>query len=64
MTWEDFLALGDDMEDIDADFDSSAPLFCAYTSGSTGVSKMVIHSAESIIGVAAQLVAFAPPTDR
>ena len=25
MTWEDFLALGDDMEDIDADFDSSAP---------------------------------------
>lgn len=63
ITWDEFLALGRDVEDFEGDFTPEAPLFCAYTSGSTGISKLVIHSATSMIGVAFQLVLFAPPTD-
>lgn len=63
ITWDEFLALGDGVEDFEDDFHPDEPLFCAYTSGSTGISKLVIHSAKSILGVAYQMVIFAPPTN-
>ena len=50
--WNDFLALGDAVEQLPAvPQDENRPLFCAYTSGSTGPSKQVVHSAYSMIGV-------------
>lgn len=63
ITWEQFLEAGKNVEDFEPDFTPEAPLFCAYTSGSTGISKLVIHSASTMIGVAFQLVVFAPPTE-
>lgn len=56
MSWEDFLALGDGYEgDVEAPVDIDRPLFRCYTSGSTGPSKQVIHSAHTIIGVLTQM---------
>ena len=54
--WNDFLALGDAVEQLPAvPQDENRPLFCAYTSGSTGPSKQVVHSAYSMIGVVYQM---------
>ncbi|MDO5410583.1 MAG: AMP-binding protein [Lachnospiraceae bacterium] len=61
LTWEEFIALGRDVEDFEGDFTPEAPLFCAYTSGSTGISKLVIHSAANIVGIAFQMAVFVPP---
>lgn len=65
MTWEQFLALGDGYEgDVEAPVDINRPLFRCYTSGSTGPSKQVIHSAHTIIGVLSQMNFYAPADFR
>lgn len=56
MTWQEFLALGETYTgEVDAPFNPDRPLFRCYTSGSTGPSKQVIHSAHSLIGVLGQM---------
>lgn len=56
MSWCDFLALGDSYQgEVEAPVDIDRPLFRCYTSGSTGPSKQVIHSAHTIIGVLSQM---------
>lgn len=56
MTWNEFCALGNSVDTLTmAPQDINRPLFRAYTSGSTGPSKQVIHSANSMIGIIAQM---------
>lgn len=51
MSWDAFLELGESFEGkVEAPRDIDRPLFRAYTSGSTGPSKQVIHSAHTMIG--------------
>ena len=58
-SWEDFLAAGRVyIGKVDAPTDLNRPLFRAYTSGSTGPSKQVIHSAQTMLGVVHQLSAY------
>ncbi len=56
ISWDDFLALGDAYTgEVDAPVDIDRPLLRAYTSGSTGPSKQVIHSARNVIGILFQM---------
>jgi len=55
ITWDEFMDMGKDIVDVDAPIDIDHPLFRCYTSGSTGPSKQVIHSARTIIGVLSQM---------
>lgn len=55
ISWNEFLDMGKDIVDVDAPSDINRPLFRCYTSGSTGPSKQVIHSARTIIGVLSQM---------
>lgn len=56
MTWEEFLEKGKSYTDkVETEKDINRPLFRAYTSGSTGASKQVIHSAHTMIGIIAQM---------
>ena len=56
MTWDEFLKIGDYyVGKVEADKDLNRPLFRAYTSGSTGPSKQVIHCANSILGTVCQM---------
>jgi len=56
ISWEDFLMMGDSYTGIvEAPVDIHRPLFRAYTSGSTGPSKQVIHSAHTMLSVVAQM---------
>lgn len=55
ITWDEFLDMGKDIIHVDAPIDIDRPLFRCYTSGSTGPSKQVIHSARTIIGVLSQM---------
>lgn len=64
LTWDEFLALGNDYtEDYMAQEDVNRPVFGAYTSGSTGISKLVIHSSSNIVATAFQMSIFIPPSD-
>lgn len=55
--WNDFLAMGDSVEgDVSAEKNPDRPLYCSYTSGSTGPSKQVIHSARTMNAVLGQLI--------
>lgn len=64
LTWDEFLALGKDYtEDYMAQEDVNRPVFGAYTSGSTGISKLVIHSSSNIVATASQMSIFIPPSD-
>lgn len=64
LTWDEFLALGKDYtEDYMAQEDVNRPVFGAYTSGSTGISKLVIHSSSNIVATAFQMSIFMPPSD-
>ncbi len=57
MDWNEFLALGENYKgEYLAPVDIDRPLYSAYTSGSTGTSKQVIHSAHTMIGVIHQMV--------
>ena len=52
ISWEDFLMMGDSYTGIvEAPVDIHRPLFRAYTSGSTGPSKQVTHSAHTMLSV-------------
>lgn len=56
MTWDEFIALGEAYEgEVEAATDINRPLVRVYTSGSTGPSKQVIHSANTMISVVAQM---------
>ena len=51
MSWDEFLKLGEAFNGtVEASKDIHRPLFRAYTSGSTGPSKQVIHSAHTMVG--------------
>lgn len=64
LTWDEFLALGKDYtEDYMAQEDANRPVFGAYTSGSTGISKLVIHSSSNIVATAFQMSIFIPLSD-
>lgn len=64
LTWDEFLALGKDYTgDYMAQEDVNRPVFGAYTSGSTGISKLVIHSSSNIVATAFQMSIFIPPSD-
>lgn len=64
LTWDEFLALGKNYtEDYMAQEDVNRPVFGAYTSGSTGISKLVIHSSSNIVATAFQMSIFIPPSD-
>lgn len=64
LTWDEFLVLGKDYtEDYMAQEDVNRPVFGAYTSGSTGISKLVIHSSSNIVATAFQMSIFIPPSD-
>ena len=63
-SWYDFQDEGDYYEGIvDAEMDPSRPLFYVYTSGSTGPSKQVIHSAHTMLAAVHQLSAYATSDD-
>lgn len=56
MSWDEFLELGRKFDgQVEAPRDIDRPLFRAYTSGSTGPSKQVIHSAHTMIGTLHQM---------
>ena len=58
-SWEDFMSAGKIfIGSVNAPTDINRPLFRAYTSGSTGPSKQVIHSAQTLLGVVHQLSAY------
>lgn len=58
-TWEDFISAGKVFAGrVNAPVDLNRPLFRAYTSGSTGPSKQVIHSAQTMLAVVHQLSAY------
>ena len=58
-TWDDFIAAGKVFVGrVDAPVDLNRPLFRAYTSGSTGPSKQVIHSSQTMLAVVHQLSAY------
>lgn len=60
MSWDSFISLGAYYEgEINAPRDIDRPLFRAYTSGSTGPSKQVIHSAHTMIGCVHQMSFYA-----
>ena len=56
MSWQEFLALGESYTGpVEAPVNIDRPLFRAYTSGSTGPSKQVIHSANTMLSVVCQM---------
>lgn len=64
LTWDEFMNLGRNyIGDFAASVNPNRPLFGAYTSGSTGISKLVIHSGANIVAVAFQMSIFLPPTE-
>lgn len=57
LQWNDFLKKGERLEgEVYPEKNPDRHLYCSYTSGSTGPSKQVIHSARSMNGVLGQLV--------
>ena len=55
--WFDFQKKGEEFGRIYEAFrNPDRPLYCSYTSGSTGPSKQVIHTARTMNGVLAQLI--------
>lgn len=56
MSWDAFLAQGQNFAGtVEAPVNIDRPLFRAYTSGSTGPSKQVIHSANTMLGIVCQM---------
>ena len=62
--WDEFLALGEKFDgEAEVQRNVDRPLFRAYTSGSTGPSKQVIHSAHTMISVIHQMNFYAGSDD-
>ena len=56
MSWDEFITQGESYTGtVEAPTDIHRPLFRAYTSGSTGPSKQVIHSADTMLGIICQM---------
>ena len=56
LTWEEFLAMGDNYAgEVEATVNIDRPLFRCYTSGSTGTSKQVINSARNMMSLLGQM---------
>ena len=56
LSWDEFIGKGMNYSDeVEAMKDINRPLFRAYTSGSTGPSKQVVHSAHTMIGIIHQM---------
>ena len=59
LTWDQFEAMGKEYEGAyEASYNPSRAILCAYTSGSTGPSKQVIHSSANITGMIHQTAVF------
>lgn len=59
LTWKEFEVLGETYEgEYEVDGNPSRAVFCAYTSGSTGPSKQVIHSSANIVGMIHQTAVY------
>ena len=57
LAWNEFLEMGEKLQnETYPEKNPDRHLYCSYTSGSTGPSKQVIHSARSMNGVLAQLI--------
>ena len=57
ISWADFIASAETVKyDVSVTKNIDRSLYCAYTSGSTGPSKQVIHSSRTIVGLLNQLV--------
>lgn len=61
IAWEEFLEKGRHIDSIKVNDKNSLRLFSAFTSGSIGNPKEVIHSSESVLGIIRQLVIFPYP---
>ena len=56
-TWEEFLLKGEGyLGDYHYKADCNRPFYKTYTSGSTGPSKQVIHSAKTVIGAIGPMI--------
>ena len=64
LSWKEFLALGENYTDsYEAPENPDRPLYRTYTSGSTGPSKQLIHSATTMLGVISQMMVLTPHLD-
>ena len=64
ISWQEFMDLGRNFEgECLAPVDPERAVFGAYTSGSTGISKLVIHSSANVVAIAYQMSIFIPPSD-
>lgn len=64
MSWQEFMELGRNFEgEYLAPTDPERAVFGAYTSGSTGISKLVIHSSANVVATAFQMSIFIPPSE-
>ena len=64
MSWQEFMDLGRNFKgEYLAPVDPERAVFGAYTSGSTGISKLVIHSSANVVAIAYQMSIFIPPSD-
>lgn len=55
ITWNDFLQKGKTIDNIKENQENNIKLFSAFTSGSTGIPKEVMHSSESVLGIINQM---------
>ena len=55
ISWYEFLQKGKNVNSIEENYDNNIKLFSAFTSGSTGDPKEVIHSSQSVLGVVNQM---------
>lgn len=63
LSWTSFLELGKNIQKYKATTNPNRPLLGAYTSGSTGISKLVVHSAKNMVSIASQMSAFVSKSD-
>ena len=64
ISWQEFMNLGRNFKgEYLAPVDPERAVFGAYTSGSTGISKLVIHSSANVVAIAYQMSIFIPPAE-
>ena len=64
ISWQEFMNLGRNFEgEYLAPVDPERAVFGAYTSGSTGIYKLVIHSSANVVAIAYQMSIFIPPAE-
>lgn len=64
ISWQEFMNLGRNFEgEYLAPVDPERAVFGAYTSGSTGISKLVNHSSANVVAIAYQMSIFIPPAE-